>query len=157
MFVIVACQCISNMYTISNVTVIPPTGNYVRSQGECRGGDSPADYAGREDQGKNRDSCETICDADMLCTGYMITVDSGDNRCFTYTSRNAVGDGNSALYCYMKSKSSQSTLYNTSPVSFTCFKSYSYPFQIYFTVFDVFLTCVCYSCMSEYFQSVYCV
>ena len=105
-----------------NVTVIHPTGNYERSQGYCRGGDSPEDNAGQEYQGSNRDSCDTICDADMQCTGYIITVDSGmSSSCYTYTSRNAVGDGNSNYYCYMKSKSSQSTLYNTSPVSFTCF------------------------------------
>ena len=116
MFVIVACQCIYNLNTVSNVTVIHPTGNYVRSQGICRGGDSPADKAGSEIQGLNRDTCDTICDADMLCTGYDITVDSGSKACWTYTSRNAVGNDHSDYYCYMKSKSSQSTLYNTSPV-----------------------------------------
>ena len=125
-----ACQCISSLSTVSNVTVIHPTGNYERSQGLCSGGDSPADYAGREYQGEKRDSCDTICDADMQCTGYMITeydtiIYSRYNDCYTYTSRNAVGDGDSCCYCYMKSKSSQSTLYNTSPVCFTCFKSYS--------------------------------
>ena len=126
-------QCISNLYTVSDVTVIHITGNYERLQGVCSGGDSPEDKAGREWQGWNRDSCETICDADMLCTGYHIQVNSVHKECYTYKSRNAVGNGNSFFYCYMKSKSSQSTQYNTSPVSFTCFKSYSDLFQVFDT------------------------
>ena len=111
------------MSTVSNVTVIHLTGNYERSQGRCRGGHNPANKAGQKYHGYTRDSCDTICDADVQCTGYMIFVSSG--ACSTFTSRNAVGDGRSDWKCYMKSKSSQSTLYNTSPVCFTCFKSYS--------------------------------
>ena len=93
---------------LSNVTVIHPTGNYNRSQGACRGGDSPANDAGMMIH-NNTGDCATICDADMQCTGYSIVEDSGRNACWTYTSRNAVGQGSPPNYCYMKSKSSQST------------------------------------------------
>ena len=107
---------------MSNVTVIHLTGNYERLQGTCRKGDSPENKAGEKRHDNTRD-CDIICDADMLCTGYSIKGNSGDNKCYTITSRNAVGTGGSLYYCYMKSKSSQSTLYNTLPVCFACFKS----------------------------------
>ena len=99
---LVACQCISNLSTVSNATVFHHTGDYERSQGFCSAEDT---Y-----HFNKRHLCETMCDADTQCTGYSFRVDSNIKSCYTFTSQNAVGDDKLSWYCFMKSKCSQAII-----------------------------------------------
>lgn len=74
---------------------------YVRSEGACRGGETPANNAGLV---LFRDrACEDRCNKDADCTGYVLPK-SNSNWCETYTSKGAVGD-NRNFWCFMKEAS----------------------------------------------------
>ena len=72
---------------------------YTASQGACRGGDKPANKAGKK---LYRDrNCKDRCDKDGSCTGYVLPV-SRANWCETYPSLGATGNGHKSYKCYMK-------------------------------------------------------
>ena len=86
-----------------------PTGfvyQYDTSVGVCRGGDSPENGAG---QTKYYDSlCKSRCSGDSTCTGFA----TGGSMCATYFSVGAVGYGNPAYTCFMKTGWMQFRIYN---------------------------------------------
>ena len=79
---------------------------YTKSTGTCRGGNSPENSAGYE-MFRDR-NCKDRCGKSETCTGYMLLVDVA-NRCWTYTSAGATGDGRSGIECFMKQKGTSST------------------------------------------------
>merc|ERR1719150_785051 len=72
---------------------------YSRTEGACRGGNSPGGNAGLVFH-RNR-NCKSLCDGQNTCTGYVLPK-SNSNWCETYKSVGAKGDGRNTFWCYMK-------------------------------------------------------
>lgn len=72
---------------------------YIKSLGACRGGRSPANNAGLKFY-SNR-NCQSVCDEDDNCTGFVLPQNDSSNWCETYTSEKAVGDERN-FWCFMK-------------------------------------------------------
>ena len=74
---------------------------YTAFPGFCRGGSNPENKAGKvlyDDL-----NCKDRCDTTTTCTGYALPVNSYINKCTTYTSEGATGNGNgNKATCYMK-------------------------------------------------------
>jgi len=88
-----------------------PAGlHFVRTEGACRGGNSPGNNAGLRFY-SNR-NCEATCRADAACTGYVLPK-SNSNWCETYTSVGATGDGRTSFWCYMKNGAAPTTTTTT--------------------------------------------
>ena len=79
---------------------------YTKSTGGCRGGNSPANEAGKAYYDDR--NCKDRCGKSETCTGYMLPV-AGSNWCQTFTSAGATGNGKSSYECFMKQKG---TLFN---------------------------------------------
>ena len=72
--------------------------DYEETTGECRGGASPENNAGRTFY-FDRD-CIVRCDSAPNCAGVVV----GSCWCETYESVGAVGNGNPDITCQMKKK-----------------------------------------------------
>ena len=78
-----------------------------KSNGRCRQADreyfgqSPGYNVGEKYWADN--NCESRCDNSDTCSGYSLRVDDSIG-CYTYTSYEAKGDGNSKFQCTMKRK-----------------------------------------------------
>ena len=75
---------------------------YVRSQGVCRGGNSPEYFAGQT--AFNDTDCKQRCDLTDTCSGYALVYSAYFEKysCTTYTSFGASGVGSTGATCYMK-------------------------------------------------------
>jgi len=77
-----------------------PPSTYRDTVGACRGGESPGNDAGRKYY-SNR-NCQTRCNQDVDCTGYVLPVKADKNWCETYTSKGASGDDRELFKCFIK-------------------------------------------------------
>merc|ERR1719461_1394210 len=86
-------------------TPTPAPSLYTRTEGACRGGNSPDNNAGLAFF-RHR-NCKNLCDGQNTCTGYVLPK-SNSNWCETYKSIGAKGDGRTSFWCYMKSSDDSS-------------------------------------------------
>jgi len=92
------------MKTDEEITELPPSA-YRDTVGACRGGEEPENNAGLEFFSDR--NCQTRCDNDYYCTGYVLPVRDDKNWCETYTSPGASGDGREPFKCFMKMEAGQ--------------------------------------------------
>ena len=85
---------------------ITDSGKYDVYDGDCSGGviqKQSADLANDEKRVHTDGGCEKICLNDPICTGFSFTIPFNDaEECWTYSTRQAKGDGALNKRCYMK-------------------------------------------------------
>lgn len=87
------------MKTGEEITELPAS-TYRDTVGACRKGEQPENNAGLKFFSDR--NCQTRCNQDYYCTGYVEPVRDDKNWCETYTSKGASGDGRTPFKCYMK-------------------------------------------------------